>query len=58
MSKKIKLKAYTISVDRTDESLEKAAGAKTEEMSLQDFLIHLAQVEKEMHENEVDSPVH
>jgi hypothetical protein len=50
MSKEIKLKNGKINVDRTDESLDKASEANTEEMSLQDFLIHLSRIEKEIHE--------
>jgi hypothetical protein len=50
MSKEIKLKNGKITVDRTDESLDKASEANTEEMSLQDFLIHLSRTEKEVHE--------
>lgn len=50
MSKEIKLKNGKITIDRSDESLDKASEANTEEMSLQDFLIHLSRTEKEVYE--------
>lgn len=47
MEKEIKLKGFKIKLDN-DEAVAKASEADTEGMDLQDFLIHLNEVEKDM----------